>query len=273
MAYGAFVGAGVSCVGLLMGAIWPPFIFRRTRGEVVRYWGTLLLALLVIGVFSWSGASLWNSYARPPIFGGGNNPPCVSAPGKVPCMPISIPAKPVIYLYPVHPEKVSVTLDYAGTLTAVYPAFGTGTTWNVTAYPNGTLIDQYDGKSYNYLFWEGEDAHPYNLSTGFVVKGSETASFLQYQLAAMGLTPREYNEMIVYWLPKMQNNPYNLIHFAGSDYTNLAKLTIAPKPDSLLRVFMVWKPLPKIEQVEPQTFHAFARNGFTVVEWGGEERQ
>ncbi|HUC31494.1 MAG TPA: hypothetical protein VMR99_02270 [Candidatus Paceibacterota bacterium] len=276
MAYGAFIGAAFSFIGLLVGTIWPPFIFRKTRGEVIRYWGTIFLSLLVIGVFSWSGESIWNSYARTipggtPVYGGGYNPPCVSTPGEVPCMPEPVADKPVIYLYPTHPENVSVTLNYAGALTTVYPAFDTGTTWNVTAYPDGELINQNDDKQYSYLFWEGEDNHQYNLSTGFVVKGSDTASFLQNQLAAMGLTPREYNEMIAYWLPKMQDNPYNLIHFAGGDYTNIAKLTIIPKPDSLLRVFMVWEPLQTTEQIQPQTFPNFTRNGFTVVEWGGTE--
>ena len=182
-----------------------------------------------------------------------------------------VPDKPVIYLYPTHKEQISVTLDYAGTLTAEYPSFNSGTTWNVDAYPDGSLINSADGKPYSYLFWEGQDTHQYDLSTGFVVKGSDTAPFLQNKLASIGLTPREYNEMIVYWLPKMQNNPYNLIHFAGSDYTNIAKLTVTPKPDSLLRVFMVWEPRQSPQQVQTQIFPAFQRGGFTVVEWGGTE--
>ena len=39
----------------------------------------------------------------------------------------------------------------------------------------------------------------------------------------MGLTPREYNEFIVYWLSKMQHNAYNLIAFQGSEYTDHAR--------------------------------------------------
>ena len=46
-----------------------------------------------------------------------------------------------------------------------------------------------------------------DFSRGFVVRGSDTAAFLREKLAYMGLTPREYNEFIVYWLPRMQNNP------------------------------------------------------------------
>ena len=87
----------------------------------------------------------------------------------------------------------------------------------------------------------------------------------------IGLTPREYNEFIVYWLPKMQDNPYNLISFQSEAYTDAAKLDIDPTPDSVLRVFMAWKPLGRPQTIEPQTFTSFARDGFTVVEWGGCE--
>ena len=85
------------------------------------------------------------------------------------------------------------------------------------------------------------------------------------------MTPREYNEFIVYWLPKMQDNPYNLISFQSECYTDTAKLDIDPTPDNVLRVFMAWKPLHRAQNIEPQTFTPFARDGFTVVEWGGCE--
>ena len=177
-------------------------------------------------------------------------------------------AKPVIYLYPEQETTVSVSLDYAGTLTATYPAYENG--WTVTAEPDGTLYDE-NGDEYSYLFWEGEDKTDYDFSKGFCVAGADTADFLREKLAEIGLTPREYNEFIVYWLPKMQDNPYNLITFQSERYTDTAKLDIDPTPDSLLRVFMAWKPLHKVQSIEPQTFAPFARDGFTVVEWGGCE--
>ena len=40
-------------------------------------------------------------------------------------------AKPVIYLYPEQETTVSVSLDYAGTLTATYPAYENG--WTTTS--------------------------------------------------------------------------------------------------------------------------------------------
>lgn len=176
--------------------------------------------------------------------------------------------KPVIYLYPEQKTAVSVSLDYAGTLTATYPAYENG--WHITAEPDGTLYDE-AGNEYSYLFWEGESKPDYDFSKGFCVAGADTADFLRETLAEIGLTPKEYNEFIVYWMPKMQENPYNLISFQSERYTDIAKLDIDPTPDSVLRVFMAWKPLSKPQTIEPQTFTPFARDGFTVVEWGGCE--
>ena len=177
-------------------------------------------------------------------------------------------AKPVIYLYPEQETAVSVSLDYAGTLTATYPAYEDG--WHVTAEPGGTLYDG-AGNEYSYLFWEGENKTDYDFSKGFCVAGADTADFLRETLSEIGLTPKEYNEFIVYWLPKMQGNAYNLISFQSTAYTDTAKLDIDPTPDSVLRVFMAWKPLSRPQIIEPQTFAPFARDGFAVVEWGGCE--
>ena len=178
-------------------------------------------------------------------------------------------AKPVIYLYPEEETQVSVKLDYDGTLTSTYPAYGDG--WTVTARPDGTLTDPDTGREYYCLFWEGITDADYDLSSGFVVPGEETAAFLEEALAALGLTEREADEFIIYWLPRMEGNPYNLISFQQETYTDHAVLTIDPAPDSVLRVFMAWKGLDEPVEVEPQALEGFARTGFTVVEWGGTE--
>jgi len=180
--------------------------------------------------------------------------------------------KPVIYLYPTEETEVTVELDFKGTLNFVYPDFDPELgAWHVEAHPDGTLINVADGKEYPYLFWDGifEEYPGYDLSTGFVVEGEKTAEFLEKILAQMGLIPKEYNEFIVFWAPLMKNNPYNFIHFAGAEYDEMAKLTITPEPDSVLRVFMVFSPLIRKIEVTPQEIIPFEREGFTVVEWGG----
>ncbi len=175
--------------------------------------------------------------------------------------------KPVIYLYPEEPTEVTVKLDYNGELTCTYPDYGSG--WEVTAYSDGRLINRKDGNEYSYLFWEGKSKIKYDMSKGFVVKGEDTAEFLREKIEYMGLTPKEYNEFIVYWLPQMKENPYNLITFQNAIYTDNAKLEIKPEPDSILRVFMAFKPLAKPVTVRAQTLEPFVRQGFTVIEWGG----
>ena len=79
------------------------------------------------------------------------------------------------------------------------------------------------------------------------------------------------NEFIVYWLPRMEHNAYNLRTFQGEAYTDSAKLDITPEPDSLLRVFMAYVPLDNAVDIEPQQLETFERKGFAVVEWGGSE--
>ncbi len=177
-------------------------------------------------------------------------------------------AKPVIYLYPEEETAVTVTLDYSGQLTCTYPAYDDG--WTITAKPDGTLTDA-DGQTYSYLYWEGVSDTEYDLSQGFCVPGADTAAFLENALARLGLTRREANEFIIYWLPRMACNPYNLITFQRDVYTDHAVLHITPEPDSVLRVFMAWKPLESAIDIPAQEFSPFDRTGFAVVEWGGSE--
>lgn len=176
--------------------------------------------------------------------------------------------KPVIYLYPEEETEVTVRLDYDGDLTCTYPAYEDS--WTVTAAPGGVLTDQ-SGQTYSYLYWEGVTRTEYDFTRGFCVPGADTAAFLEDALARLGLTRREANEFIVYWLPRMEPNPYNLIAFQWEAYTDHARLTVTPEPDSLLRVFMAWRPLETPAKLPAQDLPGFERIGFTVVEWGGAE--
>ena len=175
-------------------------------------------------------------------------------------------AKPVIYLYPEAVTDVTVELDYVGELTCTYPAYSGG--WQVTAHPDGTLVDK-NGMEYNCLYWEGSEQGGWPMDEGFCVAGADTAAFLEEALQRLGLTRREANEFIVYWLPLMEDNPYNLIYFQGDAYTDAARLTVSPTPDTVIRVFMTYKPLAAPVEIQPQTLTAPERSGFTVIEWGG----
>ena len=180
--------------------------------------------------------------------------------------------KPIIYLYPEQEQKVQVQVNLEGKLTHTYPQYHPIKGWEVLARPDGTLINPVTAREYYALYWEGETDNAYSTTTGFVVKGTETAAFLEKACDKLGLNAKENNEFIIYWLPELEKNPYNFIHFSFEQYQSQAALNITPKPDALIRVFMVYKaldaPIPVLPQVLPSTPK---RHGFTVVEWGGAE--
>lgn len=177
--------------------------------------------------------------------------------------------KPVIYLYPTEKTDISVKLNYQGNLTHTYPQYPENG-WKVTAEPTGTLWDE-KGMEYYALFWEGIPTKPIVPKDGFIVAGNETATFLEEKLAYLGLNRREANEFIMFWLPQMENNPYNLIHFAGQTYEEQVPLEITPQPETTIRVMMLMQPLQAKINFPEQDLTPLkkTRSGFTVVEWGG----
>jgi hypothetical protein len=180
--------------------------------------------------------------------------------------------KPIIYLYPEQETEVSVELNYKGELLYTYPAYPSEG-WKGTARPDGTITTA-EGKEYYGLFWEGAPFEQLSIGEqGFVVKGEETVAFLETALADLGLNRREAMEFIIFWMPRMQNNPYNLIHFSMEEYETLAELNITPQPETMIRVMMVYQPLASSIDIEPQDLSSLniERKGFTVVEWGGTE--
>lgn len=182
-------------------------------------------------------------------------------------------AKPVIYLYPERKMDVTVQLDTKnmnGTLDVTYPAYGNNG-WEITAFPDGKLIDKQTHKLYEYLFWEGTSMKQWSFPDGFIVKGNESAAFLEEKLSMMGLLPHEYNDFIVYWLPLMAKNEYNLVRFVNAEYSRDVPLNIYPKPESLLRIYMIFKGIDKPIHIPEQKLSLYKRTGFTVVEWGGSQ--
>lgn len=195
--------------------------------------------------------------------------------GKMACGCYSDPdivLKPIIYLYPENEVDVTVRLGAPEKLTASYPKYIDG--WNVTAYPNGDLIDKSNGNKLYSLYWEGErDTSKLDLTTGFVVKSEDVANFLEEKLEILGLNYREKEEFIVYWLPKLEANKYNYIYFATEEEINSEMpLEFSIQPDTIIRVRMIFKGLDEYKNIEEQMLEpAPEREGFTVVEWGGTE--
>lgn len=178
-------------------------------------------------------------------------------------------AKPIIYFYPEKDMVIDVKLDFDGQLTHTYPKYNHG--WQVYVKTDGTLYDK-NKQEYYALYWEGQANQEFIIDEGFVVEGKNTVPFLEKSLATLGLNRKEANEFIIYWLPQMENNPYNLIHFSTQQYEDMAKLTITPKPETLIRVMMVFQPLNEKIEIPSQDLSVLKvqRKGFTVVEWGGK---
>lgn len=182
-----------------------------------------------------------------------------------------IDLKPIIYIYPTEEQDVEVVLGNPERLSCTYPKYENS--WKVKAYPNGDLEDLKTGRKLYSLYWEGKDKDfVLDMTKGFVVKGEDTAKFLEEKLEILGLTYKEAEEFIVYWLPKMENNKYNYIYFESmEEIEENMPLNITPKPDTLIRVMMDFKAIDEPIEVEEQDLDKVARSGYTVVEWGGSE--
>ncbi len=189
--------------------------------------------------------------------------------------------KPVLYFYPTQNQTITTKINCSknSKLTYTYPKLENE--WKFEANPEGILTFE-NGKKYNYLFWEGEESNVnYNLEEGFVVKKDNLETFFVDKLEKMGLKQHELNDFIVYWVPILMKNEYNYVNFVissmneqnenGETYNQNYNLEIEPKPETMFRIFMIYKPCNQDFKVKEQKLPSFQRKGFTVVEWGGIE--
>lgn len=118
--------------------------------------------------------------------------------------------------------------------------------WDVIAEPDGTLMDPNTKKKYSYLYYEARKKKPFQLLPDrcHCVKGTDAADFLEEALTIMGLNFKERNDFITYWLPHLESNNYNLIRFLHEEYAEEVQMDIEPPPDTVIRVFMVFKGIP-----------------------------
>ena len=176
-------------------------------------------------------------------------------------------AKPVLYLYPRKTTKVTITFEHPEYLETTYPKF-TGK-WEVKAHSNGDLYDS-NGAYYYALYWDEKQVHSVDFSTGYYVDKDNAISFLEQKLSYIGLSRREANEFIMYWLPVLEKNEKSLVYFElTEERESYNKLNISPKPDSLLRLVIHIKKVDQKINIPKQNLTKFQRKGFVAVEWGG----
>jgi len=181
--------------------------------------------------------------------------------------------KPIIYLYPTEETEINVTLWIPNNLSHTYPKYNPIKWWNVIAQPNGDLEDMDTWRKLYALYREWKIYAEDNFDEWFVVKWEDTISFLEEKLAILWLNEREAEEFIVYRLPQMENNKYNLIRFeTKAEQDENMPLNITPEPDTVIRVMMDWKVIDEPVNIPEQKLVTPERSWFTVVEWWGSPR-
>jgi len=180
--------------------------------------------------------------------------------------PLAECGKPVVYLYPTTKTAVSVKVD--ADVTVSDPAYGSG--WQAVAEPSGRLTVA--GATYPYLFWEGfgHGSYPDVTSIGTVVTRADLIPTLKSQMTQLGLTATEQADFLEFWADRLPTTPYTrLTWLTTREMEQVAKLTIEPKPDTLIRVFLDFAGLSVPQTLRTQRLSAPARQGFVAVEWGG----
>jgi hypothetical protein len=185
--------------------------------------------------------------------------------------------KPVIYLYPPTKQEITIIHDFKGKIGNTYPKYTDK--WQVVAEPDGTLTSKGDNRKYKYLFWDGINYFPrehFDFKDGFLVRKENTVEFLETKLSEIGLNDSEINDFVVYWLPVLNENGDNLIHFdINNNIANTSFLNVNPKPDTEIIVFMEFRKwnLSDNVKIREQVIPKIVRKGFTLVEWGGSQEE
>ncbi len=181
--------------------------------------------------------------------------------------------KPVIYLYPTEKTAIDIKLDLKGKLLTTFPKYDKN--WEVVAEPNGQIFDKKTNRYYNSLFWDGTMDFPeehYKYDDGFIVPKEKLAEFLIEKLEHIGLNNQETNDFIQYWLPILERNKYNFIHFLiNEECDEIATLNVNPKPETTIRIYMEFYGLENRTIIKEQQLSKTERKGFTLVEWGGAD--
>ena len=181
--------------------------------------------------------------------------------------------KPIIYLYPTEKLEVEIKLNVNGKLLTTFPKYDES--WKIIAEPNGQIFDTTSKRNYSSLFWDADVQLPkehYQYKDGFVISKEKLTDFFIEKLEHIGLNNRETNEFIQFWLPILEQNNYNFIHFRINDECNkIAELNVNPKPQTTIRVYMEYYGLDDYTTIKAQILPTIERKGFTLIEWGGAD--
>ncbi|KAL1734521.1 hypothetical protein EV714DRAFT_268658 [Schizophyllum commune] len=233
--------------------------------------------------------------------------------------------KPVIYLFAPHAVQASVRLHLIEewSFSAVYPVVptpekgqGQSLEWQVETRADGSLRELKTGLDVAYMFWEAHTNVPMNLSPpaspilghtadvfrpsiagvsnddSVLLPVSDITPYLDKSLAALGLHVEARTSFITYWLPDMLKHSHVALRFLDQvAYAHAAPLDVAPKPDVVTRIFMLFRGVKEAKLGEWEGAQAKAAEPtgmwrevvgvnlrdtldeslFRVIEWGGME--
>ncbi len=178
--------------------------------------------------------------------------------------------KPIMYIYPEEEIDLNISFTESDKLMHTYPKYKEN--WNIHVDTDGNIYDYDTKRNYYALYWDEKDNTKENFDEGFVVKGEDISKFFEEKLEILGFNDKEINEFIIYWMPKMEDNKYNLIKFRTTDEINEnMPIEFSKNPDTLIRVIMDYKKLDEKIEIKEQELEKQERVGFTIVEWGGRE--
>jgi hypothetical protein len=95
-------------------------------------------------------------------------------------------------------------------------------------------------------------------------------------LPRLGLLPHETEDFVAAWAPRMEGAAFHVIGFHPREQVDvLAPVQVSPPPASMIRILMDATPVEACPALTPPVLpeQAPAREGFTVVEWGGVLRE
>lgn len=180
--------------------------------------------------------------------------------------------KPIIYLYPLSPTFVDVSISTPGKIYVSDPLYPEGGWKNVLAFPSGKLL--YNGGSYNELFYEIDHKDLQVPKDGIVLSLQTAESEMRAILGKYGLNSYETSEFLKFWMPKIISlkKPYIFFSvFPKEVKDKMDKITVSPEPQTRIEVIAYFKGLDEKIPVQKLLIpeNPPARTGFIMTAWGG----
>lgn len=172
--------------------------------------------------------------------------------------------KPNVYIYPLHPTDLCVTLSFpmGGEVVQSIPDYSKG--WCVNVKPSGRIND-----SYNYLFYESRQPNLFQYTKGWCIPQRDLESFFKSNMKEYNFSTQEISDFIVYWMPLLKENDYYCIYPQTNEIINKTiQLGFSIQPDHIYRLFYGVIGVDQPKEIEAPAITPFVRSGFYVVEWG-----